>query len=148
MVLAQPAHHRFLVGVVRGAEGDVVDRPGALPATARIGGNAQVDDAADTRRTPWRTPWRTGPEAHHVAVLADPGEAEHVGQDGAGGRRVGQIQADAVEAADGVLGPDAGDRPGRLGLDARNADDGQALKLPAFLEAHRAELERVLPALS
>jgi glyoxalase family protein len=47
----------------------------------------------------------------------------------------------------GVLFEIATDIPG-FAVDEPAASLGQALKLPAFLEAHRAELERVLPALS
>ena len=42
----QLAHHRRLRRVVGGAEGDVVDRAGALPAAQEAAGLLEVDDAA------------------------------------------------------------------------------------------------------
>ena len=98
-------------------------RPGRKPPAARMSTMPPMARVA-------------GPEADDGAFAAGLGEAEHVGQDRAGRCRVLQQQADAVEAADRVLGRDLAVAPGRLVLDAGDGDERQVHAVPVLEREH------------
>ncbi len=84
-----------------------MDRAGALPRRQEAAGNAQIDDAAHRRAV-------TRLIADHrllAPVSAKPKTSVRIAPVGAG---IVEQQADAVEAADGMLGRNLAARPGRL----------------------------------
>src|SRR5262245_28067608 len=115
MVTGQLLYHLRLDGIAGGAEGDVVDSTGALPAAREIACFMQIDDAAKCRVA--------SRVAHHRSFPPGLGEAEDVGQDLRGGRGRGYQQIGTVEAADRMLDGNRALAPCGLALDARNGDE-------------------------
>ncbi len=117
VVLNETAHHLPLRGVIGRPEGDMVDRARALPGRQEAAGDAQVDHPADRRALRGIADQR---------VLApDLGETENVAEDGPRRCGIGQQQADAVEAAQPMLGGNAAVSPSRLLLDTGQANKGE-----------------------
>ncbi|GJD48742.1 Putative ring-cleaving dioxygenase MhqO [Methylobacterium crusticola] len=130
-----------------------VAREGAL---ARFRGEAALGAFVTLRAVGDFLPGRQGVgSVHHVAFRAADDAAQ-----AAMGERAAALGLHVTEQRDrnyfrsiyfrepgGVLFEIATDAPG-FAADEPAASLGEALKLPAFLEPHRAEIERVLPALA
>ena len=102
--------------IVGGAEGDVVDTTGALPATEEIARFAQINDAAKGRVASFRN-------VDHRSFLSGLGEAEDVGQDRRWGAGVRNQQTGAAESRGSHTPPGLCRRSMRSALGARNGDE-------------------------
>ncbi len=129
-----------------GREGSLIRYEG----TAGLGGHVTLREVGDF------LPGRSGGgSVHHIAFRAadDAGQAEMAERAGALGLQVTEqrdrnyFRSVYFREPGGVLFEIATDAPG-FAADEPAEALGEALKLPAFLEPHRAEIERVLPALA